>query len=341
MYQTIISYMDRRPAWRLWCINILFLLVILTGFCAGDQSSNSDMNSPVNTPDSALNEQTNLVIPNVTVEKESNPIYEIRFVSPAILENVKANANDLDTPLKMTPGHMIGVSTPNAMYLNANLNNDEYLLKNRDTIDYKDKMTEHLISIVYGKDSANNTLLASSPDYMIWFNEEYNQDDVNTSLEFAKEFNDLSTTAQFEDESVLKGDLKDNYQNVPYRYYRITITSREDLDTYKKDKYKSTKEELLKDNNGTLVGIIGPDYVYLWGRLEGQDRKYYILKALYWFMGIHGETSTEPESFFYSKSNTSAKLSELDKDIIKLLYGGRLSSAMNADSMRKALNINL
>lgn len=333
--------MNKRPAWRLWCINILFLLMLLTGFCAGEQSSNSDMNAPVITPDSSLIGRTSSVIPNVTVEKDSNPIYEIRFVSPTILENVMTNANDLDTPLKMTPGRMIGVSTPNVMYLNANLNNDEYLLKNRDAVDYKDKITEHLISIVYGKDSANNTLLSSSPDYMIWFNEEYNSDDINTSLKFAKEFNDLSATTQFEDESVLKGDLKDNYQNIPYRYYRITITSRESLDTYKKDKYKATKEELLKNTNGTLIGIIGPDYVYLWNRLEGQERKYYIQKALYWFMGMHGETSTESESFFYSKANTSATLSELDKDAIKLLYGGRLSSTMIADSMRKVLNINL
>lgn len=336
MYQSDIAYMNRKLTLILWYISILLLLMTLTGCCVGEQPNKDNSG-----PDLNSGESKDYIIPNVTIEKESNPIYEVKLVSPAIIDKVKTNSNSLDRVLKIGAGLMVGVSTPNTLYLNGNLHTDEYLLKNRDNFDYKDKITEHLISIVYGKDSSNNTLLVSEPDYMIWFNEGYISDDINTSLAYAREFNDLSTTAQFEDESVLKGDLKDNYANVPYRYYRITLTSRESLDTYKKDKYKSTKEELLKDQNGTLVGIIGPEYVYLWNGLEGQDRRYYILKALYWNMGIHGETTKEPDSFFYSKANSSATLSELDKDAIRLLYGGRITSGMNADSMRKALNINL
>nr|WP_319538664.1 hypothetical protein [uncultured Methanospirillum sp.] len=309
----------------------------LPGYCAGDKFESSFANVSNTNSGETYSSGT----PNLTIERDLKPIYEVKLVSPQIIKNVKTNSNILDTILKIGPGLLVGVSTPNTLYLNANIHSDEYLMKNRENSDYKEKITEHLISIVYGKDSANNSLLQSEPDYMIWFNEAYLSDDINTSLAFTREFNNLSSTAQFEDESVLRGDLKDNYVTVPYHYYRITFTSREILDDYRKDKFKSSNEEVFKDKNGVLIGIIGPEYVYLWNGLEGKERQYYVLKALYWNMGIHGETSSEPTSFFYSQANSSVTLSELDKDAIRLLYGGRLTPGMNADTMRKALNINL
>jgi|GEM_PF-1162867 len=337
MYQKANSSRKKCQSAVFWFFSFFLVLMTLTGYCAGDSSE-----TPFTTVSNTNSSDTHgSGTPNVTIEKDVKLIYEVKLVSPKIIENVKANSNILDTILKIGPGLLVGVSTPSTLYLNANIHSDEYLLKNRENTDYKEKITEHLISIVYGKDSANNSLLQSEPDYMIWFNEAYNSDDINTSLAFAREFNNLSSTAQFEDEYVLKGDLKDNYVIVPYHYYRITFTSREALDVYKKDKFKSSNEEVINDKNGVLIGIIGPEYVYLWNGLEGKDRQYYIMKALFWNMGIHGETSTEPTSFFYSKANTSSTLSELDKDAMRLLYGGRLNPGMNADTMRKVLNNNL
>ncbi len=329
--------MNRSSSWIFrYCI-ILILGMGLIGSCIGDRSVDQNDNLLSSIPDTS----TGLVSPNITIEKDTNPIYEVKLVSPGILQNVKVNSNDNDHVIKIGPGQLLGISTSEAMYLNADLQSDEYLLINRDNTDYKDRITEHLISILYGKDSANNTLLQAEPDYMFWFNEEYTNDDVNTALAFAREFNNLSVTAQFEDESVQKGSLKNNYEVVPYHYYRVTITKREFLDDYKDDKYKSSTEGLLKNKNGTMVGIIGPDYVYLWNGLEGQERRYYLQKAFLWNAGLHGETSSEPDSFFSVKANSSATLSELDKDTIKLLYGGRLSSGMNADSVRKSLDISI
>jgi len=316
------------------------VLVMATGLiwsCFGDRSD--DLLN--NTIPSGSDMITGYISQNVSVEKDTNPIYEVKLVSPGVLQNVKVNSDDFDHIIKIAPGEILGVSTPETLYLNADLHSDDYLLINRDTTDYKDKITEHLISILYGKDSANITLLQAEPDYQFWFDQEYTNDDINTTLVIAREFNSLSTTAQFEDESVLKGSLKNNYEVIPYHYYRITITKREFLDDYKDDKFKSTTEELLIDKNGTMVGIIGPDYVYLWNGLEGQERQYLIKKAIFWNAGLHGETSSEPDSFFSVKANSSATLSELDKDAIKLLYGGRLNSGMNADSMRKALDIDI
>ena len=69
---------------------------------------------------------------------------------------------------------------------------------------------------------------------MIWFDEGYTKDDISTVLAFARTFNNLSTTTQFEDESVLKGELKNNYEEIPYHYYQMKITTRQFLDNYKK-----------------------------------------------------------------------------------------------------------
>nr|WP_319538009.1 hypothetical protein [uncultured Methanospirillum sp.] len=319
------------------CCFILLLCFGVAGVGTGDtnisqETSTLDENSVLSDTISS----TGIIFRN-----ESDALYEIKVVSPELLKKIQINSGAGDQILKAGPGITLGISTPHVLYIRGDLQSDEYLLKNRNDTDTKDKISDHMIAILFGRDNANITLLQTDLDYMFWFDEEYSSDDINTTIAFARAFNNLSTTTQFEDESVLKGELKNNYEKIPYHYYQIKITTRQFLDNYKKDKYKSSSEELLNDKSGRLVGILAPGYVYLWDGLEGKDRRYFITKSLLWNLGLHGETSTEPDSFFYTRANFSAMLSDLDKDAIKLLYGGRLMTGMKADAIRKALDISL
>ena len=79
-----------------------------------------------------------------------------------------------------------------------------------------------------------------------------------------------------------------------------------------------------------MIGILSGGYVYLWDGLSTQDRNYYLTKSLFWSAGLHGDTSTYPDSYFSSNANTSSTLSSLDQEAIKLLYGGRLNTAMTS-----------
>jgi hypothetical protein len=328
----------RRDRFRIFVY--LIVLIMISGLTEvwADDSIFQEKN---NTSENITSLSENNLLSDFIVSEDPVSIFEIKIVSPEFLKTMQNNADDNDQILKIGPGMTIGVSTPQALYIRGDLQSDDYLLQNRNKTDIKDTIVEHLVKIVYGRDNANTSLLNSDLDYKIWFDEEYTTDDINTSLDFVRTFNNLSTATHFEDDSVLKGDMKDNYEEIPYHYYQIKISSREFIDDYKDDKYKSSSEELFKDKNGKLVGIIAPGYVYLWNGLEDNERSYYITKALLWNLGLHGETSTEPDSFFYTKANTSATLSELDKQAIELLYGGRLNTGMNADAVRKALNINL
>lgn len=318
----------------LLCTSLIFVMVI-TGYTSATENT-LFLSSPDLKNESCF--PISLESKNIQVTEDPITIYEIKLVSPELLQTIITNMGSEDNILKIGPGMTIGVSTPQVLYIRSDLQSDEYLLKNRNSTDMKDEIVQHLLNIAFGRDNSNLDLFHHDRKYQIWFDSEFTQDDIQTSLEFAKTFNNLSTTTQFEDESVLKGDLKDNYAVIPYYYFNVKIVSKEYLDDYKKNHFKSATEEELKDK-GTFIGILSHGYVYLWNGLSGNERKYYLIKSLLWNLGLHGETQTDPDSFFSSKTNKSVNLSDLDKEAIKLLYGGRLSSNLTADQVRKALDI--
>ena len=317
----------------------LIFLILVLGMPVLGAGENLSVSPVTTVSEHNSNPSGDVIIPNVLVREDPETFYEIKFVSPELLKTIRANSGVDDQTLKTGPGMFIGVASPHVLYLRSDLQSDDYLLEHRIQADKKNGIREHLLNILFGRDNPNTDLLHSDRDYMIWFDEEYSSDDIKTELAFSREFNNLSSTARFEEDSVLTGDLKNNYEQIPYYYYQIKITSRQFLDNYKKDHYQPTSEELLHDSGGSMVGFIAPGYVYLWDGLSEQDRRYFLVKSLLWNLGLHGETSVYPDSFFYKIVNSSAKLSQIDKEAISLLYGGRLSTNMTADTVRKALDI--
>lgn len=267
-------------------------------------------------------------------------IYEIKFISPQILDNLLKNRNPKDVILKSQPGSVIGVATGNTLYIRADMQSDEFLLKNRNVTDLKDDIIQHLIDISFGKDTSHLLTLGSDRKHIIWFDSGYTSEDIDNSLKFVNMFNNLSATAQFENEWVMKGTLKNNYESIPYYYYNIKIVPKQFLDDYKKNAYKSTNEEILYDGNKGMIGFLSKKgSVILWDGLEPKDRDYYISKSLLWYIGLHGESTKYSDSFFSQPVNKSSTLSIMDQEAIKLLYGGRLIPNMTAEEVRKALYI--
>lgn len=56
-------------------------------------------------------------------------------------------------------------------------------------------------------------------------------------------------------------------------------------------------------------------------------------------MGLHGSTYSEPDSFFYGENDLNRNLTALDKEAIKLLYGGRLKSGIDLEETKKTLGL--
>jgi hypothetical protein len=273
------------------------------------------------------------------VKADPSTIYQIKLISPNLLQTIIQNQDPDDVILKVKPGEPIGIATPQILYIRGDLQSDTYLLRNRNTVDMKNIIIDHLLDISFGRDNANLRTLEKDRKYMIWFDSGYTSEDIEHSLQFARMFNNLSATTQFEDEEVMKGELKNNYETVPYYYYDIKIIPKQSLENYQDDKYDSSREEILNDENDNLVGILSNDSVLLWDGLEKDTRQYYITKALLWHLGLHGESTRYPDSFFSPEANISKALSDMDKSALELLYGGRLKANMTADEVRKTLLI--
>ena len=264
-------------------------------------------------------------------------LFEIRIVSPEMIDSVLFNAGSSAIPLKVSRGLCIGVITPGIVYLRGDLNEKDFPVLDTDKVNVKEQIGKHLIDIVYGRDNSQTDLFENTYDYMIWIDAMYKQSDVQAVGDYISLLNDLSSTITFEDEEIALPSYQPNYVPTQYLYYKISIV---DKDLFKEllDDRDSSTEQLLKDNKDNSVGIVRKNHLYLLDDVTGDERNHFLLRGLLFSMGFHGESSL-PDSFFNSENIASTKLSELDRGAIELMYGGRLSSGLTADDAKKSLGI--
>lgn len=310
----------------------LFTILLLVSHPCTSEGTLSDL--PVA---SSFNHTPELVPHDRAVLPAPQSIYTIKFVSPGLMSTILKNHAPTDVILKAGPGIVLGVATPGILYVRGDLQSEEFLIRNRQEADLKTRIGEHLLDISYGRDNDKLLTLQKDREYMIWFDAAYTADDISHALSFARMFNNLSATTQFEDEWVMKGVLKNNYETVPYYYYNVRILPDEFLKNYEEDSFQPDREEKLYDDQGRLIGFLSDGAVLLWDGLPGEERQYQITRALLWYIGLHGETDTDPDSFFATGGSRQSVLSELDQEAVRLLYGGRLKMGMTAQEVKDAL----
>lgn len=263
--------------------------------------------------------------------------YNIRILAPEELEKMQISLKPDEHLIKNEQGDLIGVVSPRSLFLRGDLVQLQQGEKREGREFGRTDISEHLVEIAFGLDNAKLGLFKTDKDYQFWFDAFYTQDDVKFALELAKYLNSLSDTTQFEDEEVALGFLKSNYATIPYNYYNIKIVPKKMLDDFK-DRRK-TGDHLLKKADGTLIGMIGSDFLYLIDTLSPEERQHYIRKGVLYSMGMHGVSYNERDSFFYREEGLNRELSELDTHAIKLLYGGRLKTGMDIEEVRKTLGL--
>jgi len=263
--------------------------------------------------------------------------FEICIVSPEMLENVRNNYGSQAIPLKVERGLFIGVLAPGVLYLRGDLNEDEFPLHEIVHENSKEKIGKHLIDITFGRDNAKTDLFTESLKYLIWLDVMYNQEDLKVLNEFIELLNDLSQSVRFEDEKIALPSYRPNYVPNPYTHYKISIVG-EGFFKEKLDKRDSVREQILKDRKGRTVALVRKDQMILLNDLPKDERRYFLVKGLLFSMGFHGESSS-PDSFFNPGNTCQINLSDLDKEAIRLMYGGRLQSGLDVDGIRKALGM--
>lgn len=264
-------------------------------------------------------------------------LFEIRIVSPDMLDTIANRYGQEATQIKVERGRVIGVMTPGILYLRGDLKEDTFPLHKVVQDKTKSEIASHVIAIIFGYDNKVLDRFNSSYDYQIWLDKEYTQNDVNAIKEYIAMINNLSQTVTFDDEEIDLPSFLPKYTPITHNYYRISFISREMLEN-KLDDRNSATEQLMKTKKGDIVGIVSKDHLFLWGGLEQPQRRYFILRGILFSMGLHG-TSEDTGSFFSEDNNEMTNLSNLDKEAIRLLYGGRLQAGLDADGLKKELDI--
>ena len=268
---------------------------------------------------------------------EPYSLFEVRIVSPEVMNTVKQNRKSTITVLKIKKGLDIGLVTDGILYLRGDLDEKNFPLNETNDVDLKDKIGLHLADIVFGSDNTKIDLFNNKKKYLIWFDTMYTRKDLDDMNRYINLINDLSPSKNFEDEEIGLPSYQPNYNPVPYNYYKISFID-QDLMSDKIDNRKTDSEKLLKEENGETVGLVSIDHLWLLDTLKNQKRSYFLLKGLLFSMGFHGESQNK-NSFFYRSNFSNVNLSSLDKDAFILMYGGRIYSGMDMEGVRKALGL--
>lgn len=309
---------------------ILISSILLSGYASANQGTiqkNTSETPETDLPDDEIDGRTTVV--------EPESFYNIWFISSDKLDKIKSNPGSDAILLKTDPGVQIGIITPEGLYLRADLKNSDFPALNNTGITMED-ISRHLIDLAFGRDNQKLTLFKSDKDYKFFFTDEYTDNDTRTVLGFAKIFNDISNIVSIEDEECELSFLPGVYETIPYYYYNITIVSPSIVDEYQ-DK-KQTTDLILKSGTENIIGVVSPDRLVLSHDLSKKEREYYLLKGLLWSMGFHGETTRYPDSFF-TKGKMNMNFSQIDIESITLMYGGRLQSGMDLETIEKSLDM--
>lgn len=326
-------------------IAVLILIVLISG-CTQTDGKNTQ-NASVAHPSSPTSAP--LVTPSsgsdVTGKggsEEQKYYYNIRIVPPSVLDQMQKEMAKGEYVIHNEQGDAIGIVSSQSLLLRGDLMQLEQN-SGRSGKDFsKTDIANHVLDIAFGQDNSKLVLFKSDKDYEFWFDAYYTQSDVDYVLNLSKQLNTLSGTTQFKDDEVTRGFLNTNYAVIPYNYFNIHVISQKVIQDYydhRTDGNGHADDHLIKNKDGVLIGLVAQNYLYLSDEVNEEDRHYYILKSLLYAMGMHGTSYTDKDSFFYRDEGANKELDDLDKEGIKLLYGGGLKSGMSLEETKKTLGL--
>lgn len=191
-------------------------------------------------------------------------------------------------------------------------------------------INRHFINIAFGNkrtaiDRAQPSMLGIS------VRDGYVDEDITALKEFIQEFNKLSRTTT----------LSQNIKTETPGKLNIRFLKQDGL---KEIDMKNIQDTLRDPDNNNIQILIstkasnGDMTAYVNADLQGDKKIHYMLRALMYMLGFAGYTADYPDSLFNSYSETTTKLSIIDKEAVKLMYGGTsITSGMNVDAVRKVL----
>jgi len=337
---------------RIKAVHLVLITLILAVLLAGCTAQTGEKNSgvagnhtvngtgadSVNTIKPGESEKKSPVLAGSDDSKISDVYYNIRIVPASELEKLQKEMGSDEYLVKNDKDYVLGIVSSKGLTLRGDLMQVERETGSSGKEFDKEDVVLHLFDITFGLDNSKIKLFKSDKKYQFWLDGYYTDSEISYVKNLSTLFNSLSGTTEFEDEEVTLGFLQSNYEVVPYNYYNIKIITDKMLQQYYDDKKKDS-DHLIKNKNGELIGIVNDDYVYLVNTLSEEEQRYYILKGLLYSMGLHGVSYKNKESFFYRNEGMNRELSELDKEAMKILYGGGLKTGDTLETARKTFGL--
>jgi hypothetical protein len=334
-------------------VYVVIILVIFTVLLAGCTGQTGDKNStssnhtiinntikePGNASEKTMESEKKTVVHSGSADtKVSDTYFNIKIVPASELEKLEKEVGPDEYLVKNDKDYVLGIVSSKGLTLRGDLMQVEKITGTVGKDFDKEDVVLHMLDITFGLDNAKIQLFKSNKKYQFWLDGYYTDSEIKFVKNLATQFNSLSGTTEFEDEDVVLGFLNSNYEEIPYNYYNIKIFTQKMLQQYYDDKKKDS-DHLLKNGKGELIGVVNNDYVYLVNTLSEEDQKYYILKGLLYSMGLHGVSYKNTESFFYRNEGINREMSDLDKEALKILYGGGLKSGDTLETARKTFGL--
>ncbi len=189
------------------------------------------------------------------------------------------------------------------------------------------------MSIAFGP---NNVVIKKSAVNRIslYISGDCDDNDTATIEQFKAQFNNYSYTNKF--------TWNKNTQMATINVMFLPESSLENVEN------SAIDTVISKDPNTGVINYIQSttttpqttvETLYINSDFTGDERTHWMLRGLLSELGFWGGTTDYPDSIFYTGSDTSAQLSEIDWKAVTLMYGSKITPGMSFDRVKSLLMI--
>ncbi len=194
-------------------------------------------------------------------------------------------------------------------------------------------VNKHFFAVAFGPD--NSKIKKRAPDKNplgLAITGDYRDNDTVLLHQFTAQFNNYSSTDKFHSD-IKYGEMA---TIVVWFYPGSSLKNIADLGDMVVSKNETTGE-IHYIQMTVAVNRVSKEVVYINSDLTGEERTHWMLRGLLDSMGLPGEDTDYPDSIFYSGSENTTQLSEMDWKIVQLLYGAKITSGLTSDRVKALL----
>jgi hypothetical protein len=194
---------------------------------------------------------------------------------------------------------------------------------------------KHFVDIAFAPD--HPTIIKWNKDLVhVAVTGNYDSRDIKTINNFLQVFNNYSSTTKLPGE-VQQGET---LGDIVINFLPESSLTNINLDTswkISRNPVNGTINFIYK-TNPFQYGVV-THTVYINSDVKGDARTHWILRALLYELGFPGETTTYPDSIFYSGSDTVTSLNKIDLKALELMYSTKISNGMDLYKIKQLLFI--